>query len=86
MEDVVTWFVTVFGYGMTLYLIKRWINKIDIKLDRYEEKRQECRESVPLRFADRRENDEEHENFSAVIGALERETAYSKGIRNGGGK
>ncbi len=51
VERVVTWVVISGGYGMTLWLIKRWIGDLKAEVEEVKKNQINCQLSLPEKYA-----------------------------------
>jgi hypothetical protein len=84
-DKIITWLLTAGGYGITLFLIRRWIVQLEKTVERYIRGHQECRETLPLRFVSRQDNKGDHDKIWIKLDSLEKDVSYAKGLRNGRG-
>ncbi len=81
LERILTGIVVVFGFGLSLFLIKKWINDLSKDVKELTNKHQLCREDLPKAYADKKETnrsfrklwekvDEHTSSISRLVGRL----------------
>ena len=78
-ERILSWFLTTGGFGLTIWLIKRSLTKMDTKLDQIAQNYHACREELPRLYADR---DTVSELWKRTNKHAEK-IAHAEGLRNG---
>lgn len=69
------------SYGLLIYLLKRWFNKMESKIDTIEEKHVTCREQLPDRFAPKTDNQNQHTELFVKLNDVCKEVAFLKGLQ-----
>jgi len=83
LESIVSGGISISGFGFTLFLMRRWIGRIEDKLDFIDERERKCREDLQERFASRKETSENIAKLSQETRELKGADEYTKGVRNG---
>lgn len=72
IEKVAEWIVLVFGFGLSLYLIKKWINDLSADVKILTKNHHLCREELPKEYADKKHTDK---SFSKLWTKVDQHTA-----------
>ena len=87
LTSIVTWIITVAGFGSLIWFMKRRFDQIDAKQEAHDKAYHACREELPSRFAAKRlAEDNFSETFERLRTAeknIETHIAYQKGLQNG---
>lgn len=83
IERTITWMLTIGGFGMTIFLMRRWLARIEHKQDQQEKQYHACREELPKRFSSREKTECEFARLWERSDRLADDVAYAKGLRNG---
>ncbi len=68
------------GFGSTIWIMRRWLIRVEESVGMIEAKREACREELPGRFAAKDSLDKLWERTDD----FEKRLSYAEGIRNGG--
>ncbi len=79
IERIVVGVIMMFGFSFTLWLIKRSLSRIEKMVGIIEEKRQSCREELPVKYAEK----DSVERLWKRTDDHEKDIEYAKGLRNG---
>ncbi len=72
MEKMVReWIGFAFFGGIGLFIIRKWITDLSEKCERFVEKQNECRETLPYKYADKNET---KESFKRIWSRVDRNT------------
>jgi len=90
LEKVILPLIVLFGFGLTSYILKTYLTRIEKKVDALEVREADCRDELPIRYCMRdwveaqfTEVKEDIANLFSRTKDLEKDVAYAKGLRNG---
>ena len=81
-ERIISWCITGGGFGLTIWIIKKSLTRIEAQMDRIAKNYHACREELPRLYADK---DGLSELWKRTDKHAE-EIAHAKGLRNGEGR
>lgn len=83
LERIIIGLVMTGGFGLTIYLMKRWLTRVEAKLDEQDKRYYDCREQLPKQYACKMKTQEEISKLWVRTDAHEKAISYTKGLRNG---
>jgi hypothetical protein len=84
IEKIAMAVLMAFGFGFSLWLIRRWIMALEVKVDDIVRCHHQCREELPTRFEDRKEASRRVARIHERLDNHERRIAFREG-KNGAG-
>jgi len=81
-ERIATWVIISFGYGITLWLIKKWLYDLKVEVSLVKENQISCQLALPKDYA----TVKGVEKMGAKVDHVVADTEYLKGKYNGGTK
>jgi len=82
VERVLTWLLTAGGFGLTIWLIKRQLCRMETTLDKQEQNYHACREELPDRFAAKEETKGNITRLWERTDKHAEDIAHAQGLRN----
>ncbi len=82
IERIVTGLIMMVGFSFTLYMIKKWLTRLEKAVGAIERKHLACREGLPDRF-DKKADKESVDKLWTRTDEHEKNIEYAKGLRNG---
>jgi hypothetical protein len=79
ITGIVVGTIMLFGLGLNLWVIKRWLIRIETAVGILDEKRQECQKELPTRYAEKESLNDLWKRFDDHETRISR----SEGIRSG---
>lgn len=79
IEKIAMAALMAFGFSFSLWLIRRWIVNLDVKVDGMLRCHHQCREKLPTRFADRKETSQKVARVFERLDDHERRIAFREG-------